>query len=252
MYYSKLLDKYLSIPFGSTGNVNLSEAQILDTLPEIVEKKTELPELKEHFMSKLHERRMQQVNEYSASQAADDVTDLVVPYKSAYKDYKKGNYGQAALGAALDTAGLAAGALSGGAGYAATSAIKAGLKGGVKAAGKMVGKSLGKDAVEKGAEKAVARDATAMAKSSKAPKPAEAPKVAETPKPVEAPKPAAPAAKPTLASRLKKGVGGFAAAAGGALAKSAADALLGGQDQKPEKDHVDFQHAKDQIGRAHV
>ena len=30
LYYSKLVDKYLSIPFGPTGNLNLSEAQVVE------------------------------------------------------------------------------------------------------------------------------------------------------------------------------------------------------------------------------
>ena len=34
LYYSKLLDKYLSIPFGPGGNLNLSESTIHDTLEE--------------------------------------------------------------------------------------------------------------------------------------------------------------------------------------------------------------------------
>jgi len=34
LYYSSMIDKYLSIPFGPGGNVNLSEATILDTLDE--------------------------------------------------------------------------------------------------------------------------------------------------------------------------------------------------------------------------
>ena len=34
LYYSALVDKYLSIPFGPTGNLNLSEAVILDNLEE--------------------------------------------------------------------------------------------------------------------------------------------------------------------------------------------------------------------------
>ena len=71
------------------------------------------------------------------------------------------------------------------------------------------------------------------------------PAAAEAPKPAPQPAQAAPAAKPSIGNRLRKGVGGFAAAAGGALVKSAADALLGGE-KKPEKDHVDFLHAKDQ------
>jgi hypothetical protein len=35
LYYSKTLDKYLSIPFGPEGNLNLSEAVIYDTLEDI-------------------------------------------------------------------------------------------------------------------------------------------------------------------------------------------------------------------------
>lgn len=35
LYYSKSVDKYLSIPFGPTGNLNLSEASVYDTLEEL-------------------------------------------------------------------------------------------------------------------------------------------------------------------------------------------------------------------------
>lgn len=35
LYYSKSVDKYLSIPFGPTGNLNLSEATIYDTMDEL-------------------------------------------------------------------------------------------------------------------------------------------------------------------------------------------------------------------------
>lgn len=35
LYYSKSVDKYLSIPFGPTGNLNLSESTIYDTLEEL-------------------------------------------------------------------------------------------------------------------------------------------------------------------------------------------------------------------------
>ena len=34
LYYSKLVDKYLSIPFGPHGNLNLSEAEVLDSIDE--------------------------------------------------------------------------------------------------------------------------------------------------------------------------------------------------------------------------
>ncbi len=35
LYYSKMVDKYLSIPFGPTGNLNLSEATVYDTMEEL-------------------------------------------------------------------------------------------------------------------------------------------------------------------------------------------------------------------------
>ena len=35
LYYSKMVDKYLSVPFGPTGNLNLSESSIYDTLEEL-------------------------------------------------------------------------------------------------------------------------------------------------------------------------------------------------------------------------
>lgn len=35
LYYSKTVDKYLSIPFGPTGNLNLSEATMYDTMEEL-------------------------------------------------------------------------------------------------------------------------------------------------------------------------------------------------------------------------
>jgi hypothetical protein len=35
LYYSKLVDKYLSIPFGPTGNLNISESRVYDTLEEM-------------------------------------------------------------------------------------------------------------------------------------------------------------------------------------------------------------------------
>lgn len=35
LYYSKSVDKYLSIPFGPTGNLNLSEASIYDTIEQL-------------------------------------------------------------------------------------------------------------------------------------------------------------------------------------------------------------------------
>ena len=43
LYYSKMLDKYLSIPFGPGGNLNLSEAVILDEQEASATRYTERP-----------------------------------------------------------------------------------------------------------------------------------------------------------------------------------------------------------------
>lgn len=82
--------------------------------------------IKESFRMKLNERR--QINELSASSAADTAAEVLVPGYSAYKEYKKGNYGKAALEAGIDVAATAAGALSGGIGYGAIKGARAASK----------------------------------------------------------------------------------------------------------------------------
>jgi hypothetical protein len=66
LYYSSMIDKYLSIPFGKDGNVNLSEAVVHDSLEEAVgkDKKDDRPSydsgsVKEGFRSKFQEIRKQ-------------------------------------------------------------------------------------------------------------------------------------------------------------------------------------------------
>jgi hypothetical protein len=104
--------------------------------------------LRENFANRLNEKRM--LKEYSAADAVDDATDVLVPYKSAYKNFKAGNYGHAALDAAIDTVGLAASIPSGGSSLAASTAAKTAIKGGVKAGEKLAVKA-GEKAAEKGA-----------------------------------------------------------------------------------------------------
>ena len=182
LYYSKLVDKYLSIPFGPTGNLNLSEAIVADTLEEAcwkgyeqygMKKKdgkkvpncvpveeqgssatryTERPTY-ESFKDKIDSLRKEKVDEGIAD-VADTVADIAIPYYSAGKKAYKGDWKGAAKDAAVDTAMMAVG------GPLTRMAGK-----GLKAAGKGLSKLAGRG------EKAVARDASAMAKSSKSAKP---------------------------------------------------------------------------------
>lgn len=76
--------------------------------------------------------RKQQLNEYSAKDAASDAADILVPGVSAYKNFKKGNYGAAALDAAIDVGSLVTAPLTGGASLAGRAALKGALKGGSK------------------------------------------------------------------------------------------------------------------------
>jgi hypothetical protein len=110
--------------------------------------------LREDFAAKLQQKRM--LKEYSAADAVDDATDVLVPYKSAYKNFKAGNYGHAALDAAIDTVGLAASIPSGGSSLAASTAAKTAIKGGVKAGEKLAVKA-GEKAAAKEGEKAVVK-----------------------------------------------------------------------------------------------
>ena len=209
LYYSNTLNKYLSIPFGKDGNLNLSESVMMDESEAWQRKEGKNPEgglnrkgimsyrranpgsklsmavttppsklkpgskaanrrksfcarmggmpgpmkdekgrptrkalslrkwnCEESFRQKLEEKRYEKFNEGLAGDAAD----ALVPGVSAYKEYKKGNYGTAALHAGLDLAGLASSPFTGGAGYAASTALKAGIKTGAKAAAKSIAK----------------------------------------------------------------------------------------------------------------
>lgn len=123
-----------------------------------------LAEEQKTYRQKLVEKRM--MKEYSVADAADDVTDVLVPYKSAVKNYQKGNYKAAAVDAALDTVGLAASAFTGGTSYAGTTAAKGAIRAGVKGATK--GASKADDVVKpvsKGASKADDVAATAKGAS---------------------------------------------------------------------------------------
>ena len=199
LYYSKLLDKYLSIPFGPGGNLNLGESVVYDTLEEAcwsgyeakgMKKKgnkmvpncvpvketlgssatryTERPTY-EHFKENVERLRNEGI-----ADVADTVADVVVPYYSAGKKLYKGDYAGAAKSAAVDTALMAAG------GPLVRSAAK-----GLKLGGGVIRKGLSK-LTGKG-EKAVARDASAMSKSSKTPtpKPAETPAAPKTSSPIK-------------------------------------------------------------------
>jgi hypothetical protein len=184
LYYSKLLDKYLSIPFGPGGNLNLSESTIHDTLDEacwkgykqygmkkkgdkevpncvpveedgpIMSRYTERPT----FEEKVAKLRAERMNEGFAD-VADTVADIAVPYYSAGKKAWKGDYKGAAKDAAVDTAMMAVG------GPLVRGAAKL-----AKVGGKAISKGVSKLAGKTG-EKAIARDASAIAKSAKAPKP---------------------------------------------------------------------------------
>jgi hypothetical protein len=186
LYYSKLLDKYLSIPFGPGGNVNLGEAVVYDTLDEAcwdnykqegMKKKgnkmvpncvpveeqgssatryTERPTY-EHFKENIEKLREERMNEGLAD-VADTVADIAIPYYSAGKKLYKGDYKGAAKDAAVDTAMMAVGG-------PLTRVAAKGLKAGAGIVRKGIGKLTGKTA-----EKGIARDASAIAKSAKSPK----------------------------------------------------------------------------------
>ena len=75
---------------------------------------------KYRFRQRLSEKRNLQNED-----ALETAKDILIPGRTAYKEYEKGNYGQAAIEAGIDAASIAAGALTGGLGYAAIKGIKA-------------------------------------------------------------------------------------------------------------------------------
>jgi hypothetical protein len=82
--------------------------------------------IKESFRMKLNEKK--HMNEVSASGVADTAAEVLVPGYSAYKEIKKGNYGQAAIEAGIDVAAGVAGAVTGGLGYGAIKGARAASK----------------------------------------------------------------------------------------------------------------------------
>lgn len=132
LYYARNIDKYLSVPFGPGGNVNLSEAMFHDNIDEntlddyhhrnlssIIEDTSSVQErlslaksksfdrdISEDFKNKLEEKRLQAEG---IGSALDTAAEFAVPYYSAGKKLYKGDYKGAAKDAAIDTAGLALG-----------------------------------------------------------------------------------------------------------------------------------------------
>jgi len=94
---------------------------------------TMLSRMEESYKSKYKLVRKKQLDEYNMKDLGSDAADVFVPGVSAYKNFKKGNYGAAVGDLALDAASIGAGIISGGTGYAparvATAGIKAGIKG---------------------------------------------------------------------------------------------------------------------------
>jgi hypothetical protein len=74
---------------------------------------------KYRFRQKLSEKRNLQNED-----ALETAKDVLIPGYTAYKEYQKGNYGQAAIEAGVDVAAGVAGALTGGLGYAAIKGLK--------------------------------------------------------------------------------------------------------------------------------
>ena len=112
LYYSQALDKYITIPYNDI-QIGLDETE-------------------------------QRLYEYSAGDVAGDAADILLPGVSAYKNFKKGNYGAAAFDAALDVGGALASIPTLGAGWGVRTAIKAGVKGAGRLAAKGTTKTAGK------------------------------------------------------------------------------------------------------------
>ena len=112
LYYSQALDKYITIPYNDI-QIGLDETE-------------------------------QRLYEYSAGDVAGDAADILLPGVSAYKNFKKGNYGAAAFDAALDVGGALASIPTLGGGWALRTGIKAGIKGAGRLAAKGTTKTAGK------------------------------------------------------------------------------------------------------------
>lgn len=107
--------------------------------------------MREEFKQKLQEKR--KIQEVSVGDVADTAADIVVPFYSAAKNFKQGNYGKAALDAAIDVGAGLASIPTGGGAWAARTAVKGAIKAGERAAVSGVEKA-GEKALVSGAEKA--------------------------------------------------------------------------------------------------
>jgi len=124
LYYSKIMDKYLSVPIGPSNSVNLGEACWKDyeqvgmkkkngkKVPNCVPVKEDGPgnpsyttrPTYEHFKDNLEKLRNEDWKD-----TADTAADVLVPYYSAGKKAIKGDWKGAAKDAATDTALMAVG-----------------------------------------------------------------------------------------------------------------------------------------------
>ena len=128
LYYSKTMDKYLSVPIGPGNSVNLSEAcwkdyeqvgmkmkngkKVPNCVPvkedgPVMSRYTERP-IYESFKDRLTKLRKEKVDE-DWKDVADTAADTLVPYYSAGKKAIKGDWKGAATDAATDTALMAVG-----------------------------------------------------------------------------------------------------------------------------------------------
>lgn len=130
----------------SSGATKAAMAKTLKKNPNATFTKGAMNNIKEDFRHNLQMIREQRLYEYSASDAAGDAADILVPGVSAYKNFKKGNYGTAALDAAIDVGSVALAAPTLGGSLAARTAVKAGLKGGGKLLAKGATKTAAKGA----------------------------------------------------------------------------------------------------------
>ena len=94
LYYSKLVDKYLSIPFGPKGNLNLSEAVIYDSLEDLEEGLGD-------YIEKGRQYLQNKVKDSSTFKAAQEIGHHLPGYenvKASKEKFSKGDY----LGAAKE------------------------------------------------------------------------------------------------------------------------------------------------------
>lgn len=243
LYYSKMVDKYLSVPFGPTGNLNLSESKIYDSLEDMeLAEGAKWEAIKGGIKGGLHGAAkgfFRGAAAYAEPGAAigSVVGGLHGAYKGGKKAYEKSKnqtvkesfrdkltqlreekdddpYG---VKAAISLVPGAAAYQKYKEGDYAGAAKSAGLDVAMMGAGKAL--AAGARFAKRGLSgvlskfKKTPRDPSAMTKSSKAPKAAETP----TPKPAEAP--VAPKSSGALATAGELAAGGGIVGAGLDIAK---------------------------------